>query len=106
MTITSNNKSVNKAMDDVRKAILEKDKKKINKGKITKSKRKFDDVLLLTEVYKSNKVNYNIDKEKVFKANTKKIIKQDIEKWLENNFSIIARHYTKDAIKYLKNKKH
>tara|TARA_B100000686_G_scaffold195220_1_gene202117 strand:+ start:4892 stop:5212 length:321 start_codon:yes stop_codon:yes gene_type:complete len=106
MTKTNNNKSVNKAMDNVRKAILEKDKKKTVKRRVKKSNIEFDDILLLTEVYKSNNINDNTKKIKVFKANIKDLIKQDIEEWLENNFPTIAQHYTKDSIKYLKNKKH
>jgi len=100
----TNNKSVNKAIDDVRKAVLEIDEKKNTKPRLKKFKKKSDEFLLLTEIYDSNNIASNIEKVSIFKINAKKLIQKDIEEWLENNFLFIAQNYARDAIKSLNNK--
>ena len=100
----TNNKSVNKALDDVRKAVLDIDKKKNTKSRVKKVKSKPDDVLLLTDVYELDNIVSDSKKEDVFKTNVKNLVQKDIKKWLENNFNLIALDYTKDAIKSLNNK--
>lgn len=91
-------KSVNKAMEDVKKAILKKENKKVIK---VKSKNN-EEVLLLTDIYKeSNIFNSNDSKVLKFKANVKLIVEQDVNEWLRDNFSQVVTNYTKNSIKSL-----
>ena len=91
-------KSVNKAMEDVKKAILKKENKKVIK---VKSKNN-EEVLLLTDIYKeSNIFNSNDSKALKFKANVKLIVEQDVNEWLRDNFSQVVTNYTKNSIKSL-----
>ncbi len=105
-----NVKEVDKALADVRKAILKTDKKDtgkktVTRKKINKSKKKEADVLLLTEVYTESSNTRNSEEEKlIYKKNIKNLIRVDIEKWFEKNFSSIAKDYTRDTIKSLNNK--
>ena len=94
------NKSVDRAIDDVRKAILDQNKKKRTKVRSKIPNSMNDDVLLLTEVYDPNNIKYD-NKVLIFKRNIKNLIKQDIEEWFENNFLLIAKNNTKDAIQSL-----
>ena len=91
-------KSVNKAMEDVKKAIL----KKENKKPIKVKSKNIEEVLLLTDIYKDpNIFNSNGDKVSKFKANVKLIVEQDINEWLRDNFSQVVINYTKNSIKSL-----
>jgi len=105
-----NIKEVDRAIADVRDAILKTDKKYIVKKvirrkKINKSKKIESDVLLLTEVYIESSNTKNLEEKKlIYKKNIKNLICVDIEKWFEKNFSSIAKNYTKDTIKSLNNK--
>ena len=91
-------KSVNKAMEDVKKAIL----KKENKKPIKVKSKNIEEVLLLTDIYKDpNIFNSNGDKVLKFKANVKLIVEQDINEWLRDNFSQVVINYTKNSIKSL-----
>ena len=92
------NKSVNKAMEDVKKAIL----KKENKKPIKVKSKNIEEVLLLTDIYKDpNIFNSNGDKVSKFKANVKLIVEQDVNEWLRDNFSQVVINYTKNSIKSL-----
>ena len=92
------NKSVNKAMEDVKKAIL----KKENKKPIKVKSKNIEEVLLLTDIYKDpNIFNSNGDKVSKFKANVKLIVEQDVNEWLRDNFSQVVINYTKNTIKSL-----
>ena len=92
------NKSVNKAMEDVKKAIL----KKENKKPIKVKSKNIEEVLLLTDIYKDpNIYNSNGDKVSKFKANVKLIVEQDVNEWLRDNFSQVVINYTKNSIKSL-----
>jgi len=105
-----NVKEVDRALADVRKAILKTDKKNIVKKavkrkKINKPKKAETDVLLLTEVYNEFSNTNNLEKEKlIYKKNIKNLIRLDTEKWFKKNFSSIAKDYTRDTIKSLNNK--
>ena len=91
-------KSVNKAMEDVKKAILKKENKKPTKVK----SKNIEEVLLLTDIYKDpNIFNSNGDKVSKFKANVKLIVEQDVNEWLRDNFSQVVINYTKNTIKSL-----
>ena len=91
-------KSVNKAMEDVKKAILKKENKKLIKVK----SKNIEEVLLLTDIYKDpNIFNSNGDKVSKFKANVKLIVEQDVNEWLRDNFSQVVINYTKNTIKSL-----
>ena len=91
-------KSVNKAMEDVKKAILKKENKKPKKVK----SKNIEEVLLLTDIYKDpNIFNSNGDKVSKFKANVKLIVEQDVNEWLRDNFSKVVINYTKNTIKSL-----
>ena len=91
-------KSVNKAMEDVKKAIL----KKENKKPIKVKSKNIEEVLLLTDIYKDpNIFNSNSDKVSKFKANVKLIVEQDVNEWLRDNFSQVVINYTKNSIKSL-----
>tara|TARA_Y100001936_G_C16085001_1_gene680993 strand:+ start:1831 stop:2142 length:312 start_codon:yes stop_codon:yes gene_type:complete len=91
-------KSVNKAMEDVKKAIL----KKENKKPIKVKSKNIEEVLLLTDIYKDpNIFNSNGDKVLKFKANVKLIVEQDVNEWLRDNFSQVVIKYTKNTIKSL-----
>ena len=91
-------KSVNKAMEDVKKAIL----KKENKKPIKVKSKNIEEVLLLTDIYKDpNIFNSNGDKVSKFKANVKLIVEQDINEWLRDNFPQVVINYTKNSIKSL-----
>ena len=91
-------KSVNKAMEDVKKAILKKENKKPRKVK----SKNIEEVLLLTDIYKDpNIFNSNGDKVSKFKANVKLIVEQDVNEWLRDNFSQVVINYTKNTIKSL-----
>lgn len=91
-------KSVNKAMEDVKKAIL----KKENKKPIKVKSKNIEEVLLLTDIYKDpNIFNSNGDKVLKFKANVKLIVEQDVNEWLRDNFSQVVINYTKNSIKSL-----
>ncbi|MBT35088.1 MAG: hypothetical protein CMP15_02390 [Rickettsiales bacterium] len=91
-------KSVNKAMEDVKKAIL----KKENKKPIKVKSKNIEEVLLLTDIYKDpNIFNSNGDKVSKFKANVKLIVEQDVNEWLRDNFSQVVINYTKNSIKSL-----
>tara|TARA_B100001540_G_scaffold264956_1_gene245317 strand:- start:494 stop:805 length:312 start_codon:yes stop_codon:yes gene_type:complete len=91
-------KSVNKAMEDVKKAIL----KKENKKPIKVKSKNIEEVLLLTDIYKDpNIFNSNGDKVSKFKANVKLIVEQDVNEWLRDNFSQVVINYTKNTIKSL-----
>ncbi len=91
-------KSVNKAMEDVKKAIL----KKENKKPIKVKSKNIEEVLLLTDIYKDpNIFNSNGDKVSKFKANVNLIVEQDVNEWLRDNFSQVVINYTKNTIKSL-----
>ena len=91
-------KSVNKAMEDVKKAIL----KKENKKPIKVKSKNIEEVLLLTDIYKDpNIFNSNGDEVSKFKANVKLIVEQDVNEWLRDNFSQVVINYTKNTIKSL-----
>ena len=91
-------KSVNKAMEDVKKAIL----KKENEKPIKVKSKNIEEVLLLTDIYKDpNIFNSNGDKVSKFKANVKLIVEQDVNEWLRDNFSQVVINYTKNTIKSL-----
>ena len=103
MSAGNKNKSVDKAMEDVRKAIL--NKKRIivtntNKKRIINNN--VDDILLLTEIYEESKI-FTTHEGKVlkFKANIKNIIEPDVNEWLQSNLSNIVKNHTKSSIKSL-----
>ena len=96
--VNNKKKSVNKAMEDVKKAIL----KKENKKPIKVKSKNIEEVLLLTDIYKDpNIFNSNGDKVSKFKANVKLIVEQDVNEWLRDNFSQVVINYTKNTIKSL-----
>ena len=105
-----NTKEVNRAIADVREAILKSDKNNtvknvVRRKKINKPKKIEDDVLLLTEVYVESSNIRNLEEDKlIYRKNIKNLIRVDIEKWFEKNFSSIAKDYTRDTIKSLNNK--
>ena len=99
MTEVNSKKLVKKAMNDVRKAILEENKN--TKRKILRKKKiKKDDVLLLTEVYiDPDTIKKNNKKAIQFKRNVKKLVEPDIQEWIESSFSNIVKNYIKRTVK-------
>ena len=104
MNKLNSKKNINQAMENVKNAMQNNKSVKTN----TKRKRKIninnkdEDILLLTEIYEKPANSYET---LMFKNKIKNLIKNDIHEWLNNNFSLIAKNYTKETFKSLNIKK-